>query len=233
MFGRMKRCIVVAISGKRKISESTIHRLSIYYRVLSILEKENYETVSSKELARREKLTPAQVRKDLSFFGSFGTRGLGYPVSELKERIAQILGLNKIWNVALIGVGNIGSALVGYKEFQRQNFNIKVIFDNDQRKIGSNHKGITVSDIKNLESDLKANNIEIVIVAVPATVAQYIVDSVVQAGIKGILNFAPVNLKVPSDVYLRNENMSMELEYLSFALRNFKVLPGTHDRGIA
>jgi len=224
---------VVAISGKRKISESTIHRLSIYYRVLSILEKENYETVSSKELARREKLTPAQVRKDLSFFGSFGTRGLGYPVSELKERIAQILGLNKIWNVALIGVGNIGSALVGYKEFQRQNFNIKVIFDNDQRKIGSNHKGITVSDIKNLESDLKANNIEIVIVAVPATVAQYIVDSVVQAGIKGILNFAPVNLKVPSDVYLRNENMSMELEYLSFALRNFKVLPGTHDRGIA
>jgi redox-sensing transcriptional repressor len=229
----MKRCIVVAVSGKRKISESTIHRLSIYYRVLSILEKENYETVSSKELARREKLTPAQVRKDLSFFGSFGTRGLGYPVSELKERIAQILGLNKIWNVALIGVGNIGSALVGYKEFQRQNFNIKVIFDNDQRKIGSNHKGITVSDIKNLESDLKANNIEIVIVAVPATVAQYIVDNVVQAGIKGILNFAPVNLKVPSDVYLRNENMSMELEYLSFALRNFKVLPGTQERGIA
>jgi redox-sensing transcriptional repressor len=224
---------VAAGSVKRKISESTIHRLSIYYRVLSILEKENYETVSSKELARREKLTPAQVRKDLSFFGSFGTRGLGYPVTELKERIAQILGLNKIWNVALIGVGNIGSALVGYKEFQRQNFNIKVIFDNDQRKIGSNHKGITVSDIKNLESDLKANNIEIVIVAVPATVAQYIVDNVVRAGIKGILNFAPVNLKVPTDVYLRNENMSMELEYLSFALRHFKGFPGSHERGLA
>ncbi len=218
---------------KRKISGSTIHRLSIYYRVLSILEKENYETVSSKELARREKLTPAQVRKDLSFFGSFGTRGLGYPVSELKDRIARILGLNKIWNVALIGVGNIGSALVGYKEFQRQNFNIKVIFDNDQRKIGSNHKGITVSDIKNLESDLKANNIEIVIVAVPATVAQYIIDNVVRAGIKGILNFAPVNLKVPGDVFLRNENMSMELEYLSFALRNFQDIPGTDGKGIS
>jgi redox-sensing transcriptional repressor len=208
--------------GKRKISESTIHRLSFYYRVLSILEKENYETVSSKELARREKLTPAQVRKDLSFFGSFGTRGLGYPVSELKKQIAEILGLDNMWNVALIGVGNIGSALVGYKEFQRQNFDISVIFDNDQRKIGSNHKGIIVSDIKNLEQDLKNNNIKIVIIAVPATVAQYIVDDVVKAGIKGILNFAPVNLKVPDDVFLRNENMSMELEYLSFALVNLR-----------
>nr|MBN2276212.1 redox-sensing transcriptional repressor Rex [candidate division Zixibacteria bacterium] len=207
-------------NGRKKISESTIRRLSLYFRVLSILEKENYETVSSKELAKREKLTPAQVRKDLSFFGSFGTRGLGYPVSALKKEIADILGLSKGWNVALIGVGNIGSALVGYKEFQRQSFNIKVIFDNDQRKIGSNHKGIIVSDIKNLEKDLRSNNVEIVVVAVPATVAQYIVDDVVRAGIKAILNFAPVNLKVPSDVFLRNENMSMELEYLSFCLVN-------------
>lgn len=215
--------------SKKKISESTINRLSLYYRVLSILEKENHETVSSKELAKREKLTPAQVRKDLSFFGSFGTRGLGYPVSELKKRIASILGLDRNWNVALIGVGNIGSALVGYKEFQRQGFQIKVIFDNDQRKIGSNHKGIIVSDIKNLEEDLRANNIDIVVVAVPATVAQYIVDDVVKAGIKAILNFAPINLKVPEDVYLRNENMSVELEYLSFSLVNNINISGTKD----
>ena len=113
--------------NKKKISESTIHRLSLYYRILSILEKENYETISSKELAKREKLTPAQVRKDLSFFGSFGTRGLGYPVGELRNRIAKIIGLDRVWNVALIGVGNIGSALVGYKEFQRQGFQIKLI----------------------------------------------------------------------------------------------------------
>lgn len=217
---------MISENSSKKISESTIHRLSLYYRVLSILEKEGYETVSSKELAKREKLTPAQVRKDLSFFGSFGTRGLGYPVSELKRRIAEILGLNRGWNVALIGVGNIGSALVGYKEFQRQGFNIKVIFDNDQRKIGSNHKGIIISDISNLERDLRAHNIEIVVVAVPATVAQYIVDDVVKAGIKAILNFAPLNLKVPDDVYLRNENMSMELEYLSFALMNFQKVSG-------
>ncbi len=213
--------------NKKKISESTIRRLSLYFRVLSILEKENYETVSSKELAKREKLTPAQVRKDLSFFGSFGTRGLGYPVGELKKQIGDILGLNKVWNVALIGVGNIGSALVGYKEFYRQGFNIKIIFDNDQRKIGSNHKGIIVSDIKNLEQELKENDIEIVIIAVPATVAQYIVDDVVRAGVKGILNFAPINLKVPEDVFLRNENMSMELEYLSFALRNIDKIKYT------
>ena len=193
------------------------------------MEKEDYETISSKELAKREKLTPAQVRKDLSFFGSFGTRGLGYPVGELKKRIAKILGLDRIWNVAVVGVGNIGSALVGYKEFQRQGFNIKLVFDNDQRKIGSNHKGIIVSDIKNLERDLKENNIDIVIIAVPATVAQYIVDDIVKAGIRAILNFAPINLKVPPEVYLRNENMSVELEYLSFALINNQKKAGTKE----
>ncbi|MFZ5980627.1 MAG: redox-sensing transcriptional repressor Rex [Candidatus Zixiibacteriota bacterium] len=206
--------------NKKRISESTIHRLSLYYRTLSLLEKENYETVSSKELAKREKLTPAQVRKDLSFFGTFGTRGLGYPVVELKKQIATILGIDRQWRVALVGVGNIGSALVSYKEFSRQDFHIVKLFDNDQRKIGSNHKGIVISDIKNLEEELKEARIEIVILAVPATVAQYIVDDVVKANIKAILNFAPVNLKVPDDVYVRNENMSMELEYLSFAMVN-------------
>jgi len=207
-------------TGKKKISESTIRRLSLYYRALSLLEKENYETISSRELARREKLTPAQVRKDLSFFGSFGTRGLGYPVSELKERIARILGIHREWNVAMIGVGNIGSALVSYKEFQKQGFAIKLVFDNDQRKIGSNHKGLIVSDIKDMPRLLRENNIEMVILAVPAIVAQYIVDEVVAAGIKAILNFAPINLKVPEDVFVRNENMAMELEYLSFAISN-------------
>jgi redox-sensing transcriptional repressor len=212
--------VSTATGSGKKISESTIHRLSLYYRALSLLEKENYETVSSKELAKREKLTPAQVRKDLSFFGSFGTRGLGYPVQELKSKIASILGIDRSWRVALIGIGNIGSALVSYKEFQKQGFQIVKLFDNDQRKIGSNHKGIVVSDVENLQSELKEARIEIVVLAVPATVAQYIVDDVVRAGVKSILNFAPVNLKVPEDVHLRNENMVMELEYLSFAMVN-------------
>lgn len=211
---------LVPPSIKKRISESTIHRLSQYYRALSVLEKENYETVSSKELAKREKLTPAQVRKDLSFFGSFGTRGLGYPVKELRAQIASILGLDRTWRVALVGVGNIGSALVSYKEFAKQGFQIVKLLDNDQRKIGSNHKGLTISDIRNLMAELTEAKVEMVILAVPATVAQYIVDDVIRAGIKAILNFAPVNLKVPEDVYLRNENMSMELEYLSFAMVN-------------
>lgn len=211
---------MTADNGKKKISESTIQRLSLYYRVLSILEVEDIKTISSKELAKQEKLTPAQVRKDLSFFGSFGTRGLGYPVTELKSKIANILGLDREWKVAMVGVGNIGSALVGYKEFQRHGFSINMIFDNDQRKIGSNHKGILVSDISNLKEGLIENNIDIVIIAVPATVAQYIVDDIVEAGVKGILNFAPINLRVPENIILRNENMSMELEHISFSLVN-------------
>lgn len=209
-----------AKTNKKRISESTIHRLSLYYRALSLLEKEEFETVSSKELAKREKLTPAQVRKDLSFFGSFGTRGLGYPVIELKNKIAEILGINRIWRVALVGIGNIGSALVSYKEFIRQGFHIVKLFDNDQRKIGSNHKGIIVSDIKDMVVELTDDNIEMVIIAVPATVAQYIVDDAVKANVQAILNFAPINLKVPDHVYVRNENMAMELEYLSFAIVN-------------
>jgi redox-sensing transcriptional repressor len=204
----------------RKISDSTIHRLSIYYRALLSLEHEGYETISSKELAKREKLTPAQVRKDLSFFGSFGTRGLGYPVKELKQRISEILGLNKLWNIAMVGVGNIGSALVSYKEFAKQGFIVKLLFDNDQRKIGSNHKGITISDVAAMKQMLRENEIQIVIVTVPASAAQKVCDDVVDAGVKAILNFAPVSLKVPEDVVLLNENMSIELEHLSFSLTN-------------
>ncbi len=205
---------------KKRIPESAIRRLSLYLRVLLVLEKEGADTVSSKELAYRAKRTSAQVRQDLALFGSFGTRGLGYPVRELRAQIAAILGIDRVWRMGLFGVGNIGSALVSYKEFSRQGFQIVKLFDNDQRKIGSNHKGIVISDIQNMEQEMKEAGIEMAIIAVPATVAQYIVDDVVAIGIKAILNFAPINLKVPDDVYLRNENMAMELEYLSFAMVN-------------
>lgn len=208
----------------RKISDSTIHRLSIYYRALLALEKEGYDTISSKELAKREKLTPAQVRKDLSFFGSFGTRGLGYPVKQLMQEIADILGINRAWNVALIGVGNVGSALVSYKEFAKQGFVIRLIFDNDQRKIGSNHKGIIVSDVTEMGKLIPEHNISIAVITVPGSAAQKVCDGVVESGVKAILNFAPVNLRVPDDVFLRNENMAIELEHLSFSLRNHQLI---------
>ncbi len=204
----------------KRISEPVIHRLSVYYRTLTALEREKTETVSSKILAKRERLTPAQVRKDLSFFGSFGTRGLGYPVQDLREKIASILGINRTWKVALVGVGNIGSALVSYKEFQRQGFNIKMLFDSDARKIGSIHKGIPIQDVKELSQEIKNNKIEMVIIAVPADSAQLVADEVIKAGIKAILNFAPITLKVSNEVMVRTENMAMELEYLSFFLAN-------------
>jgi len=204
----------------RKVSDSTIRRLSMYYRSLSEFESKGRNTVSSKDLAKTERLTPAQVRKDLSIFGSFGTRGLGYQVEELKRKIAGILGLSRSWSVALVGVGNVGSALVSYKEFQKQGFNIKLLFDNDQRKIGKNHKGIMVLDVRNLTEQLKENKIEMVIIAVPAPVAQEVADMVVSAGVKSILNFAPTQIKVSKDVVLRFVNMAMELEHLSFCLAN-------------
>jgi redox-sensing transcriptional repressor len=204
----------------RKISDSTIRRLSMYYRSLSEFESKGYKTVSSEHLAKTERLTPAQVRKDLSFFGSFGTRGLGYKTKELKERIGKILGLDRSWNVALVGVGNVGSALVSYKEFQKQGFNIKLLFDNDQRKINKNHKGLPVLDVKDLVDQLKEHKIEIVILAVPIPAAQPVTDLVVAAGVKTILNFAPTRIKVPKDVMVRFVNMAMELEHLSFCLSN-------------
>ena len=204
----------------RKISDSTIKRLSMYYRSLRELESKGYKTVSSEHLAKTERLTPAQVRKDLSFFGSFGTRGLGYKTKELRERIGKILGLDRSWNVALVGVGNVGSALVSYKEFQKQRFNIKLLFDNDQRKINKNHKGLPVLDVKNLVERLQQHKIDIVILAVPTPAAQPVADLVVAAGVKTILNFAPTRIKVPKDVMVRFVNMAMELEHLSFCLTN-------------
>lgn len=204
----------------KRVSLSTIFRLSLYHRCLMRMEVKGIETTSSKELAKEEKLTPAQVRKDLSFFGSFGTRGLGYPVKQLKDKIAAILGINRKWNVALIGVGNVGSSLVSYKEFPKQGFNIKLIFDNDQRKINKFHKGIPVSDIRELKVKLKQDQIDMVIVAVPASAAQGVIDEVIAAGVKAILNFAPANVVIPEGVILRSVNMAIELEHLSFALVN-------------
>lgn len=207
-------------SVKRRISDSTIYRLSKYYHLLGKLEKDGSKTISSKELANLLRLTPAQVRKDLSFFGAFGTRGLGYAVPELRQQIGEIIGLNRRWQVAVVGVGNIGSALVGFKEFPNKGFDIKLVFDNDQRKIGSKHKGVVVSDIRNLKQELQEQQIDLVVLAVPASVAQEICDQVVAAGVKGILSFAPIHLETPDDVFVRNEDMAMELEYLTYALVN-------------
>jgi redox-sensing transcriptional repressor len=203
-----------------KISAATINRLSQYYRTLDRLIEQKIQTVSSEEIAEIDGVTSAQVRKDLSFFGSFGRRGLGYNTNDLKSNISAILGLDKVWNVALVGIGNIGRALVDYGEFKKQGFIIKLLFDNDPDKIGKNINELTILPFTEADNQIKTADIQIAIVAVPARVAQAVVNTLVQSNIKAILNFAPISLKVPLGVLVKNENMSIELESLSYYLKN-------------
>ncbi len=202
----------------KKISDSTISRLSTYYRTLSNLIDQGVETVSSEQIAEINNITSAQVRKDLSFFGSFGKRGLGYNTKDLRDQIAKILGLMKKWNVALVGVGNIGRALIDYAEFKKQGFIIKALFDNDPQKVGKEIGGLKIYHMDSACNVIKDEKIEIAIIAVPAKVAQSVVDSLVKCGVKAFLNFAPITIKVPNDVMVKNENMSIELEALSYFL---------------
>ncbi len=199
----------------RKVSPSTVGRLSIYLRVLSELDG---DTVSSEELAARCGTTAAQVRKDLSFFGTFGKRGRGYSVEELMAALRSILGLERRYRVALVGAGRIGVALLGYQDFRRQGFYIEAVFDADAGKVGQRWGTMTVRPDAELERALAEEGIDIVIVAVPAEAAQGVVDRVVGAGVRAILNFAPTKLQVPAGVALKNVNMALELEGLSFAL---------------
>jgi len=203
-----------------KISDSTIRRLSKYYRTLNELIEKNVETVSSNEIANINSITSAQVRKDLSFFGTFGRRGLGYNTFLLKDNIATILGLKKTWNVGLVGFGNIGHALLQYQEFKKQGFIIKAIFDSDPAKVGQIIEGVVVNPIADSCEISKETQIEIIIIAVPPKNAQSLVDHFISCGIKAFLNFAPTSLKVPENVLVKNENMSIELEALSFFLTN-------------
>jgi redox-sensing transcriptional repressor len=201
----------------RKISDSTVRRLSIYLR---FLEQTQTPTISSGDLARLGGTTSAQVRKDLSFFGSFGKRGLGYAVPELTRRIRDILGLERGYRVVLVGAGRMGGALVQYQGFKQRGFHITAIYDHDARKIGSRWNGLVVRDVKHLETDLKKDPSDIAIVATPAESAQQVVDRLVRSGVKAILNFAPVPLNVPADVAVKTVNMALELETLSYSLAN-------------
>jgi redox-sensing transcriptional repressor len=204
----------------RKIAESTVRRLSLYLRFLEEFEEQGIGTVSSDALALRGGTTSAQVRKDLSFFGSFGKRGLGYAVPELAGRLREILGLGRDYRVVLLGAGKIGSALVQYRGFQKRGFEIVGIFDVDPAKIGKRWNGLTVSDINQLETQLASQAIDIGVLVTPAEVAQELAERLVKLGIKAILNFAPVQLSVPEDVSVKNVNLALELEALSYALTN-------------
>lgn len=202
----------------KKISDSTIQRLSKYLRTLEMLEKMDVQTISSEKIAKIEQITSAQVRKDLSFFGSFGRRGLGYNVTSLKKHIEGILGVDRPWNVAVVGVGNLGTALIDYNEFRKREFNICCIFDNDTAKIGKKIKGLVVQSVSALPENVKKYNIKIGIIAVPAPASQQIADMLAAAGIRGILNFAPKTLASPQGVIIRTEDTTTPLETLTYYL---------------
>jgi len=201
-----------------RASSSTVARLSSYFRLLGELQGEGVETVSSKRLAERGAITSAQVRKDLSRFGNFGRRGLGYNVHRLRDEIGQILGLNRVWRVALVGAGNLGQALFSYEGFAKQGFPIEAVFDTDARKIGTSWKGLEVQSFANFAKVARKKPFNIVILAVPTEAAQKVANSVIAEGTSGILNFAATRLDVPPHVAVREVDLSIAMESLSFAL---------------
>ncbi len=204
----------------RKIAESTVRRLSLYLRFLEEFQAQGIDTVSSEALAARGGTTSAQVRKDLSFFGSFGKRGLGYSAPELVTRLRDILGLKQSYQVIVVGAGKIGSALVQYRGFAQRGFHIAAVYDADPAKVGLKWNGLVVRDVKQLDRDLAREPMDIAILSTPAPAAQALAERLVRSGIKAILNFAPLQLLVPAHVAVKNVNMALELEALSYALRN-------------
>jgi redox-sensing transcriptional repressor len=200
------------------VAPSTIRRLSLYLQFLDQCEGEGKTTVSSRALAERGGATAAQVRKDLSIFGSFGRRGIGYPTSILAARLRDILGLGRRHRVILVGAGRIGAALANYPGFEARGFEIAAIYDADPDKVGVLLDGNVVRAIVELEPDLSASPVDIAVIGTPAAVAQGVADRLVRAGVRALLNFAPVTLAVPHEVTVTNVNMALELEALSFAL---------------
>lgn len=204
----------------KRIAQPTVRRLSLYLRFLEDFDERGLMTVSSQELARLGGTSSAQVRKDLSVFGSFGKRGLGYVVPELITALREILGLGREWRVVIVGAGKIGGALAQYAGFRQRGFTVIAVYDNDPNKIGSRWAGHQVRDVANLERDAARDRPDIAVLAVPAERAQDTTDRIVRAGIGGILNFAPARLHVPAGVTVQTVNMAAELEVLSYALAN-------------
>ena len=195
-----------------------IRRISIYSRVLSILVDKGVDIISSDELGKLSGYPGTQIRKDLAYFGQFGTRGVGYNISDLKSKVTKILGMSERWKVALVGVGNLGSAFIAHEGFRRYGFDIIISFDTDKSKVGKIYNNVEIKDVSELKQTISEMNIKIVIITVPAQFAQKVADLLVDAGIKAILNFAPITISVPQNVILRNVDLSLELEALSFFL---------------
>lgn len=202
-----------------QVSELTTNRLSVYLRCLTALEAAGVKSVSSKALADQFHLNAAQIRKDLAYFGEFGTRGVGYRVKALRAHLRQILGLDRSMNVAILGAGNLGMALADYPGFKQDGFAIAALFDSNPQKVGQRSRsGVPIHDIRHLKSVVRREHIRIAVIAVPAAAAQPVVDAVVAAGLKAILNFSPGAIHTPPEVKLKSMDLTVSLESLSFYL---------------
>jgi redox-sensing transcriptional repressor len=198
----------------------SISRLALYLRFLEdyLLEHGPNSTIKSTQLARFLNINPHQIRKDLSYFGKFGERGIGYRVEELKNKISQILGLDRNWRLCLCGMGNLGSALFAYRGFKQMRLSILAVFDSDHKKIGKVMKGVRIYSVESIPEVVKKFKIDIAVITAPSVAAQSIADKLARSGIKAILNFAPVKLNVPQRLKLRNVDLSTEFNYLTYFL---------------
>jgi redox-sensing transcriptional repressor len=200
-----------------KVPEVTVERLSIYLRALKCLEEDNI--LSSRELADLVGTSDGQVRKDLAYFGEFGVPGQGYRIGKLKQEIRHILGLDSTWGIAIVGIGNLGIALLTYPGFKKEEFEIRAAFDKDESKIEKVWRGIKVQHVDEIPQVLSEKQIKIGVITTPATAAQEVADKLAKGGVKGILNFAPMRISVPQEIRLKNVDLSMQLETLSYFLR--------------
>jgi redox-sensing transcriptional repressor len=195
-----------------------IRRLPLYARSLRYLLLEDIRSVSSQELGERINVTAAQIRKDLSYFGEFGKQGIGYDVEKLLHQIERILGLNQEWPVALVGIGHLGEAIARYEGFRSQGIRIAALFDNNPAKIGLEVNGLTVMHDEHLERSLREQGIRLAIIAVPASRAQEVADALVAAGVRALLNYAPVVIQVPENVWVRHIDPVAVLHSMTYYL---------------
>lgn len=204
-----------------KIPKATITRLSVYYRQLELLELDGSGTVSSEKLAWLCQVNPAQIRKDLGYFGEFGVRGVGYDVKGLQVQIKRILAVNRNWNLGIAGVGNLGSALLEHQNLPARGFDCVAAFDNDPQKIGSTTaSGLVVRDVRNLKQAVDELNIDIGVIATPPSAAQGVAYLLVDADVKAILNFSHARLRVPDDCLVENVIFTMKLDMITYKLHH-------------
>ena len=210
--------MAVKTKGQGGISGATIDRLPLYFRTLRLVQDEGRDIISSDELGRRLGITPEQIRKDLASFGQFGKKGVGYYVNELKHNVGNILGLDNHWNIAVVGIGHLGAALANYQNFVALGFNLVALFDQDPHVIGTVVNHVKVEDSRRIREIVRERKIHIGIIAVPAAFAQGIADELVEAGVQGIWNFAPIKMQVPETMHIVNEDLSIGLSSLSYYL---------------